>query len=64
MAYSGDWREAAIAFKQAGHTSAGLKEAFGIALPTYCNWLKKKKRRTFKTQITVNAELRRLSRFL
>jgi transposase len=39
MAYSIDFREAAIRFKQAGHTFAELKEAFGITSQTYYNWL-------------------------
>jgi transposase len=39
MAYSRDYREAAINFKQAGHTFAELREAFKITPQTYYNWL-------------------------
>ncbi|MDR0400184.1 MAG: transposase, partial [Treponema sp.] len=35
MAYSADYRKAAIAFKQAGHTFKELKEAFKITSRTY-----------------------------
>jgi hypothetical protein len=42
MAYSIDYREAAIAFERAGHIFAGLKEAFEIVPRTYCNWLELK----------------------
>jgi transposase len=39
MSYSIDYREAAINFKQAGHTFAELKEVFKIVPQTYYNWL-------------------------
>jgi transposase len=39
MAYSIDYREAAISFKQAGHTFAELTEVFKITSQTYYNWL-------------------------
>jgi hypothetical protein len=35
MAYSADYRKAAIAFKQAGHTFKELGEAFKITPRTY-----------------------------
>lgn len=40
MAYSKDFREAAIRFKASGHSFAELKEVFGIGSQTYYNWLK------------------------
>jgi hypothetical protein len=42
MAYSGDYREAAIAFERAGHIFAELKEAFEIVPRMYYNWLELK----------------------
>ena len=39
MAYSVDYREAAIEFKQSGHTFAELKEVFKITPRTYYQWL-------------------------
>jgi transposase len=42
MAYSRDFREAALNFKQTGHSFAELKEVFGIKPQTYYNWLKLK----------------------
>jgi transposase len=39
MAYSKDFREAAIKFKEAGHSFAELKEVFAITPQTYYNWL-------------------------
>jgi hypothetical protein len=42
MAYSGDYREAAIGFKQAGHAFAELKEAFKVVPLMYHDWLKLK----------------------
>jgi transposase len=40
MAYSEDFREAAVAYKDNGHTFAELKEAFGIDHKSYANWKK------------------------
>jgi transposase len=37
MAYSRDFREAAIAYKQSGHTFPQLKETFKITPQTYYN---------------------------
>jgi transposase len=42
MAYSIDFREAAIKFKESGHSFSELKEVFGIVPQTYYNWLKLK----------------------
>lgn len=39
MAYSVDYRKAAIEFKQSGHTFAQLKEVFKITARTYYQWL-------------------------
>jgi len=39
MAYSIDYRKAAIEFKQSGHTFAELKEVFKITARTYYQWL-------------------------
>jgi transposase len=39
MAYSADYRKAAIAFKQAGHTFKELKEVFKITPRTYYQWI-------------------------
>jgi transposase len=39
MSYSADYRKAAIAFKQAGHTFKELKEAFKITHRTYYQWI-------------------------
>jgi transposase len=40
MAYSIDYRKAAIEFKRSGHTFKQLKEVFRIAPHTYYQWLK------------------------
>ncbi|MDR2113142.1 MAG: transposase, partial [Candidatus Accumulibacter sp.] len=40
MAYSADYRKAAIKYKQNGHTFEDLKEAFGITSHTYYQWVK------------------------
>jgi transposase len=40
MAYSEDFREAAVAYKDNGHTFAELKEVFGITNKTYDDWKK------------------------
>jgi transposase len=39
MTYSGDFREAALAYKQSGHTFAQLSKTFKITPQTYYNWL-------------------------
>jgi transposase len=39
MAYSADYRKAAIAFKQAGHTFKEQGEAFKITPRTYYQWI-------------------------
>jgi transposase-like protein len=41
MAYSRDFKERAVAFKQDGHTFKQLKEAFGIPSETFYDWKKK-----------------------
>jgi transposase len=38
MAYSMDYRKRAVAYRQAGHTFAELKDAFGIPPETYYQW--------------------------
>ena len=38
MAYSADYRKAAIGFKQVGHTFKELKEVFKITPRTYYQW--------------------------
>jgi len=38
MAYSKDFIEAAVAFKQNGHTFKQLREAFGIPAETFYQW--------------------------
>jgi transposase len=40
MAYSKDYREAALDYKKSGHTFAELKEAFKITPRTYYQWVK------------------------
>lgn len=40
MAYSVDYRKAAMEFKQSGHTFAELKEVFKITAKTYYEWVK------------------------
>jgi len=41
MAYSIDFIERAVAYKQAGHTFEQLREAFGIPSATYYDWEEK-----------------------
>ena len=41
MAYSKDYRERAVAYKNEGHTFKQLREAFGIPPETYYDWQKK-----------------------
>jgi transposase len=43
MAYSADFREAAVKYKDDGHTFAQLKEVFGITNKTYDDWKKLRK---------------------
>jgi transposase len=43
MAYSIDYRKAAIEYKQSGHTFAQLKEVFKITACTYYQWLELQK---------------------
>jgi transposase len=38
MAYSEDFRRAAVAYKDSGHTFAELKNVFGISNKTYTDW--------------------------
>jgi hypothetical protein len=38
MAYSADYRKAAVEYKQNGHTFKDLKEVFRITPPTYYKW--------------------------
>jgi transposase-like protein len=38
MAYSKDFKERAVAYKQEGHTFEQLREAFGIPSETYYQW--------------------------
>jgi hypothetical protein len=38
MAYSTDFIKRALAYRQAGHTFAQLREAFGIPSATYYGW--------------------------
>ena len=40
MAYSVDFRKAAVEYKDNGHTFAELKEAYGITNKTYDDWKK------------------------
>ncbi len=40
MAYSEDFRKAAVEYKDKGHTFADLKEAYGITNKTYDDWKK------------------------
>jgi transposase len=39
MAYSEDYRKAAVEYKQNGHTFKELKEVFGITPCTYYQWV-------------------------
>jgi transposase len=39
MAYSADYRKAAIAFKRAGHTFKELRDVFKITHRTYYQWI-------------------------
>jgi transposase len=57
MAYSADYRKAAIAFKQAGHTFKELGEAFKITPRTYYQWIE-----TLETSGGVKVEIKRTRR--
>jgi transposase len=57
MAYSADYRKAAIAFKQAGHTFKELGEAFKITPRTYYQWIE-----ILETSGSVKIEIRRTRR--
>lgn len=46
MAYSKDYRVAAIAYKQNGHTFKELKEVFKITPRTYYQWVEKMEKGT------------------
>lgn len=51
MAYSLDYREAAVEYKKNGHTFKELKEAFKITPQTYYNWLAlKEEKGSFETR--------------
>jgi transposase-like protein len=41
MAYSRDYKQRAVAYKQEGHTFKQLREAFGIPPETYYDWKEK-----------------------
>jgi transposase len=53
MAYSADYRRAAIGFKQGGHTFKELKEVFKIMPRTYYQWVE-----TLKTSGDVKVEIK------
>jgi transposase len=57
MAYSADYRKAAIAFKQAGHTFREPGEAFKITPQTYYQWIE-----ILKTSGCVKVEIKRTRR--
>jgi transposase len=54
MAYSADYRKAAIAFKRAGHTFKELREVFKITPRTYYQWVE-----ILKTSGSVKVEIKR-----
>ena len=51
MAYSIDFIERAVAYKQEGHTLKQLQEAFGIPSETYYDWKKKLENGHFDVKI-------------
>jgi transposase len=57
MAYSADYRKAAIAFKQAGHTFREPEEVFKITPRTYYQWIE-----ILKTGGCVKVEIKRTRR--
>jgi transposase len=54
MAYSADYRKAAIDFKQGGHTFKELKEVFKITPRTYYQWVE-----ILETSGSVKVEIKR-----
>ena len=52
MAYSIDYRKAAIEFKQDGHTFAQLKKVFKITSKTYYEWIELLEKTGFQLQLT------------
>jgi transposase len=54
MAYSADYRKAAIVFKQGGHTFKELKKVFKITPRTYYQWVE-----ILETSGSVKIEIRR-----
>jgi hypothetical protein len=57
MAYSADYRKAAIAFKQAGHTFKELKDVFKITSRTYYQRIE-----ILETSGSVKVEIKRTRR--
>jgi transposase len=57
MAYSADYRKAAIAFKQAGHTFKELRDVFKITSRTYYQWIE-----ILETSGSVKVEIKRTRR--
>jgi hypothetical protein len=57
MAYSADYRKAAIAFRQAGHTFREPGEAFKITPRTYYQWIE-----ILKTSGSIKVEIKRTRR--
>ena len=51
MAYSKDYRERAVAYKQEGHTFKQLREAFGIPSETYYDWKEKLASGYYRTKV-------------
>jgi transposase len=57
MAYSADYRKAAVAFKQAGHTFRELRDVFKITPRTYYQWIE-----ILETSGSVKIEIKRTRR--
>jgi transposase len=57
LAYGADYRKAAVAFKQAGHTFKELRDAFKITPRTYYQWIE-----ILETSGSVKVEIRRTRR--
>jgi transposase len=57
MAYSADYRKAAVAFKQAGHTFEELWDVFKITPRTYYQWIE-----ILETSGSVRIEIKRTRR--
>ena len=51
MAYSIDYKERAVAYKQEGHTFKQLREAFGIPSETYYDWKEKLGNGYYQTKV-------------